>query len=279
MALQAIMDSLDEVPEHFRELYTEKNGQFELTGISGMKTQADVDRLTSAIQKERDEHKATKDRLGLWSDLDHDDVMAKLDRFPELEAAAAGKIDDAAIEEMVTKRVSGTINSQTAPLQRQIDTLTKQLEEVTALAEQRGAEITAGKIKSAVRRALNAGKVIPEAQEDALMLAERIFEVREDDGEIVTRDQVGVTPGIGPDVWLTEMQTSRPHWWPGSVGTGARGAGGGGNGGYSNNPFSHEHWNMTKQGEVLRSQGREKAEQMAKAAGTTIGGPRPQPRK
>lgn len=41
------------------------------------------------------------------------------------------------------------------------------------------------------------------------------------------------------------------------------------------NPFSHEHWNMTKQGDFLKKHGTEKAEQMARAAGTTIGGRRP----
>ena len=57
----------------------------------------------------------------------------------------------------------------------------------------------------------------------------------------ITRDNVGVTPGIDPAVWLSEIQAKRPHWWGEMVGTGA--------------------------------------EQMAKSAGTFIGGGKPLARK
>lgn len=279
MALQAVHDSLDDIPEQFQELYTEKNGKFELTGIAGVKTQGDIDRLQTSLHKAQQDNKDLKAKFSVWGDLDHEDVMAKLDRMPELEAAAAGKLDDAAIEEIVNKRVEGTINSRTAPLERRI----KELEATNGeLTEANGKFVAADRtrnIHDAVREQLTKQKVIPEAHDDALMLADRVFEIREDDGAIVTKDQVGVTPGVTPEVWLNEMQERRPHWWPGSVGGGAGGGKGGGPTGFSNNPWSHENWNMTKQGEVLRTQGREKADAMAKAAGTTVGGQRPAAKK
>lgn len=107
------------------------------------------------------------------------------------------------------------------------------------------------------------------------MLAERVFEV-DDEGNVTTKDGVGVTPGIAADVWLTEMQDKRPHWWPQSQGGGAGGSGGGGAGG--KNPFSAEGWNLTEQGRLVR-ENPEKADQMAKAAGTTVGGGRPAAKK
>ena len=71
------------------------------------------------------------------------------------------------------------------------------------------------------------------------------------------------------------MQEKRPHWWP--VASGGGGTGSGAGGGFTDNPFSHAHWNMTKQGEAQRSDPA-RAERMAKAAGTTVGGTRPVPK-
>jgi hypothetical protein len=103
--------------------------------------------------------------------------------------------------------------------------------------------------------------------DDVLMLGERVFEVT-DDGAVVTRDGVGVTPGIAADIWLSEMQDKRPHWWPASTGGGANG--GSGNNNFAKNPFSREHWNLTEQGQAIRTD-RAKADRMAQAAGTKIG--------
>lgn len=275
MALKDIHDKVDEIPEEFRSLYTEKGGKWELTGISGVKTSADVARLQEGLTKERNEHKATKDKLAAWGDLKPEEVTAKLDLIPELEAAAKGKLDDAKVEEIVARRVEGTIKSKLAPVERENARLKAEAAEAKALAELLQGEKKQRKVHDSVRAALVASKAIPEAHEDALLLADRVFEVAED-GRTVTRDNVGVTPGLEPSAWIAEMQEKRPHWWPGSSGGGAGGSGrGGGGGAGAGNPWSAAGWNMTAQGAYLRTNGRAAAEQMAKAAGTTIGGPRP----
>jgi hypothetical protein len=279
MTLKAVHDSIDEIGEQYRDLYTEKNGKYELTGIQGVKTEADVARVQTALEKERTDHKETRDRLGVWGDLDHEEVMGKLDRFPELEAASKGNLDEAEIEKIVQRRVEGTINSQVAPLERQLKQLTKERDEVVQTRDNLLGEKRQRVIHDNVRTALTAAKVVPEAFDDALMLAERVFEIRDDDSAVVTRDNVGVTPGIAADVWLQELQERRPHWWPGSQGGGARGTGPGTGGMYADNPWSHENWNMTAQGRVVREKGMERAEAMAKAAGTTVGGQRPPAKK
>lgn len=276
MTLKTTHDSLDEIPEQFRELYTEKAGKFELTGITGVQTPENIRRLETALAKERDEHKATKTKFQPWAELDHSEIMSKLDRIPELEAAAAGNLDEAAIEELVNKRVSGTINSKTAPLERQAKQLQTQLEEIQAERDALAAEKKQRIIHDQVRSALVKSKVLPEAQDDALMLAERVFEIREDDGAVITRDNVGVTPGLAAEAWLQEISEKRPHWWPSSTGGGA---GGGSGGGGDRNPFSAEHWNMTEQGRIFREKGADTAERLAKAAGTTVGGPKPAAKK
>jgi len=78
-------------------------------------------------------------------------------------------------------------------------------------------------------------------------------------------------------VFLTEMQDKRPHWWPKSVGGGAGGSGNGFGG--AANPWTAENWNMTQQGAYVKENGMDKATQMAKAAGTTVGGMKPAAKK
>lgn len=271
MGLKAILESLDDVPDHFHELYTEKNGRYELTGIEGVKTQADVDRLQSALSKERSDHKGTRERFAVLGDRDLDEVVTLLDRIPELEAAASGKIDETKLNELV----EGRIKTKIAPLEREKGTLSKQVQDLTGALEQYQTKERTRTIHDEVRRAATAAKLLPEAMEDALMLAERVLGIDEE-GRVVVKDGVGFTPGVEPSVWLSDLQPKRPHWWGPSQGGGATGNNRGGGGGA--NPWTAEGWNMTEQGRIL-TENRSRAEQLAKSAGTTLGGPKPQPRK
>lgn len=275
MVLKDTHDKLDEIPEQFQELYTDKGGKFELTGIQGVKTQGDVDRVTESLRRQTDLHKETKAKLAVWADLDHDEITAKLDRLPELEAAAKGKLDEAEIEAIVTRRVDGTLKSKLAPGERK----NKELEKANAELTEANAKFVAAdrtrKVHDVVREALVASKVLPDAHEDALLLADRVFEIREDDGKVTTRDNIGITPGLDAAGWLTEIQDRRRHWWPDSVGGGSRGSGPGVGGPGGKNPWSFENWNMTDQGRYIREHGSERSEVLAKAAGTTVGGRKP----
>lgn len=267
MAYKAILDSLDDIPEHLHELYTERNGKFELTGFEGIRTQADVDRLQSSLTKERNDHKSAKDKLGVFASLgDLDEVRTKLDRFPELEAAAAGKLDDAAIDKLVTARLT----TKLAPVERERDTLKGRVSELEGTVQSFTLKERTRMIHDAVRTAAVATKVLDTAAEDVLLIAERIFEVG-DDGKVTAKEGVGCTPGIEPHVWLAEQQTRRPHWWPTSIGGGGK-AGNGNAGGA--NPWTHDAWNVTEQNRIYRESST-RAEQLAKSAGTKIGGMKP----
>lgn len=273
MALNAIHKTLEEIPEEFRSLYSERNEQFELTGIGGVKTQADVDRLSVSLTKERDDHKVTKTSLGVWSDMNHDEVMTQLDRIPELEAAGSGALDDAKIQEITERRVEATIQTKMAPVERQLNAALKSNDILKGENDEFKQEKITRTIHDKVRTSMVDMKVIPEAQEDVLMLAERVFEVQED-GAVLTKDNQGVSPGIDAKQWLQDMQAKRPHWWPTSVGGGAPGNTGGG-GGMANNPWTAAKWNVTAQGAAVKEHGIEKATQMATAAGSNIGAVHP----
>lgn len=260
-------DSYDSIPAAVRHLYREKDGKWVLIGAGEIKSVEDVNRLQESLRKEREDHKDTKKKLSRFGDMDADDVLEKLDRIEELEAAAGGKIDEEKINQMVETR----LKSKTAPLERKIGQLESDLKEKdTSLADyqQKDRRRT---IHDHIRKAASGAKIRDTAVEDALLIGEHVFDIDES-GNVVTKDNVGVTPGINAEVWFTEVKQTRPHWWPESKGAGARGGDGGAGG---TNPFSADNWNLTEQGRLIKED-RSKAEQMAKSAGTSIGGPRPQ---
>jgi hypothetical protein len=266
MLLKHRYEKKDEIPVEYLGLFTEQDGAWVLTGISGIKTQDDVDRLTDSLRKEREDHGEVKKKLRKFNDLEPDDVFAKLDRITELEAAAANKIDDTKLNEMVETR----IKSRTAPLERQIKELTDDSVRLTGEVDTYKGKETKRTIHDQIRKAAVQAKLRDTAVDDALMIGENVFEL-DDRGRAVTKDGVGITPGLAPDVWFTENTKVRPHWWPESQGAGAKG-GNGSDG--ANNPFSAENWNMTEQGQLFKADP-EKATQFAKSAGTTIGGGKP----
>jgi len=269
MALKIKVDNLDGIESAFHSLYTQQSdGSYLITGVEGMKTQADIDRVTSALTKERLDHKATKEKYSILGDRDPIDIIADLDRIPELEASATGKIDDTKLNEMVEAR----IRTKLAPIERENKQLQDKLVAAEAQVNDYSAKDKRRTIHDSVRAEAIKSKMLPEAYDDALMYADSMLEITED-GRIVTRDQVGVTPGIGADVWLTEMQAKKRHWWPGSQSGNSSGSGGGGGLG-GENPWSAAGWNLTKQAEI-HTQDPKRADQMARSAGTTVGGMKP----
>jgi hypothetical protein len=274
MALKAVVDSLDDVDEKYRDLYTEVNGKFEITGIEDVTVLTPVKKLKDENAQRRIAERKAKEALAPFTALvgerKLEDVQQMLDRYPELEAAAEGKLDDGKINGLVEAR----LKTKLAPVERENGQLKQQLQERDGIIEGFKTKERIRTVHDSVREAIGKQQGFqPTAIEDALMHAERMFEVNED-GKVVTRDEVGVTPGIDAVVWLTEMQAKRPHWWGTTSGGGSRGNNGSGGPPSGNNPFSREHWNMTEQGKLIRTN-RVRAEQLAKSAGTKIGGGMP----
>jgi hypothetical protein len=271
MALKAVLDTLDGLDEHVAALYTQRGDKFEIAveipGIEGIKSFTDFGNLNKALQKERADHRAIKDRFAPLGDRKPDEILSILDRVPELELKAAGALDETKLEAIVNGRITGKL----APVERELQTTREAL-----LASQ--TEIQGYKQKDiqrtigdSVRSASSKSHVVESAVEDVTLLAERVFTLDET-GKVVTKENVGCTPGISPEVWLNEMQSKRPHWWGPSGGGGAGGAGGQRQ--FTNNPWSNENWNLTEQGKIL-TENPSRADQLAKSAGTTVGGRRP----
>lgn len=266
-------DSADAIPAGFAGLYDEVDGKFTLAGVSGMKTQQDVNNVQEALRKERADHNAAKTSLKAWGDLKPDEVMTQLDRIKELEAAGAGKIDETKMTELVEARLT----QKTAPMERQITTLTTDNEALKAENANLKSSIERRDMNDEVRAIATEMKVLPTAIADVELVAAMFMEKGEDGKFIVKADAQGVTPGVDMQQFLKEMQKIRPHWWPASQGGGA--GGGAGEFGGSANPFSHEGWNMTQQAKIVQEKGMAFAQKLAEAAGTKVGGLKPPAKK
>lgn len=260
-ALEAVLDSIDELPEDLKGEYVQSGDKFVLQ-VNGMKPAADVERLQNALNSERREHSSLKQKIkDNFGDEKFEDIHQKLDRIPELEAAAEGKMD----EDKINQLVEGRLRTKVAPIERENASLKTQLADKDKTIGDLTTEKRQRIIRDAVRDAATKAKVTPEAIDDAIMLGDAVLEVREDDGKVVVKDNVGFTPGIEPSILFTDLQTKKPHWFGQSSGGGANGNRSGLNGA-GTNPWSGEHWNMTEQGRIMNSDP-SKAEQLAKQAG------------
>ncbi len=266
ISLQMNYPTIDDVPEAFRPLYKAgETGEAVLSRVVGMKTQTDVNNVQGALTNERTAHQTTKTTLSrILGGREADDVLALLDSIPALQSAAqgGGNIDE---------QVQAKLNQHTAPLQRDLTTAN----ETVAALQQQVAQYQQRESQRVVGDAVSTGavstKMLPEAVADVQFMANAIFEVNEH-GVVVAKDGIpGVTAGISPEVWLTDLKQKKPFYWPQSVNAGGKGGNGGHNG---NNPFTKDNWNMTEQGRILNADPK-KAEQLAAQAGTTIGGPIP----
>lgn len=259
-------DKEDEVPEAHKELYTERDGKWVLTGVEGGGYD-NVRRLEGSLDKERKDHKETKGKYAKLNGLDIDELLTRNSEYDELKIKAeGGTVDETKIEQMVGIRLKqklAPLERENAELKTKVQTYETQVGELTGKERSRT-------IREALRSAATKLKVPDAAIEDVELLGERLFEI-DDSGRIVAKDNVGVTPGIDPAMWLGDQREKRPHWFPGNVGGGS--GGGKGQGNYGSNPWSADGWNLTEQGKILRED-RSKAERMAAMHGVDLKNPK-----
>ena len=283
--LKVIYDTKEEIPEGFDALYTEKNGKWELTGVTGVKTQGDVDRVTEALRKEKADHKIVKDALKGYEGVDVEVYHTLTTELEETKAQLDavkkdGTIDETKLEPIIQARVK----QQIAPVERDLVSAKKQLELAKAATAAKEAEtvelkatIITGNVERTIRDAAVKALVIPQAVSDVVMRGSHIFELH-DDGRLITKDGHGVTPGLTPAEWLKDEMERSPYWWPASIGGGSGPLSKGGGTGYhgANNPWSKAGWNLTAQGQLVKKLGDVKAGEIAAMVGSKIGDTKPQ---
>ena len=276
MPLKAVVEKIEDVDEPIRPLYKQVGEKFELE-LENFDHHSGSKALKEEAARRRIAERDLKTKLDAYKPLDGRDlneVIEILDKYPELQALVdAG---DGKNKEKIDKLVEARLTTVKAPLERELNLAKQQLvDKDKVIGEMTGRE-RIRTIHDAVREQLAKLQGFAQsATEDVLMYAERMFEVL-DDGKVVTKDAVGVTPGLDAAVWMSEMQSKKPHWFGPTVGGGAPGSGPGGVGGM--NPWTNENWNVGEQARISQ-ENPNRAEQFARAAGTKLGGMRPVPKK
>lgn len=200
---------------------------------------SDIERLTKALEAERNEHKETRARFSI--------LRTDLGRI-------TGLGEDAPIEK-ITERLGDTekaITDRLAPVITERDEAVKRAQ--TLEQEKRSAIL-----ESAVDRAIARSGVKAEAVEDAKLHLRAALEVN-DKGDVVTKAGSGEVAGQSPDWFVvSRLRSLRPSYWEKSVGGGAKGNAG-------NNPASAVddrcfnprdpvHHSITAQGAFYRKHG------------------------
>jgi len=84
MSIKALYTSKEEIPEKYVDLYEERSGSYHLVKIDGLRTDADVSRVQTALNQEKAAHTAIKQKFeGLLGGKKVEEVQSLLDKIPE----------------------------------------------------------------------------------------------------------------------------------------------------------------------------------------------------
>lgn len=273
MKLKRVYDTQADIPEAYRDLFTERGGRYEMTEVEGIAPAESVERLEGSIKAERDKTKSTERELAgfkaigrtaeeLTQDLaERDELKAKVD------AGAGDKWDQEKFDQAVATRVQ----IEVGPKDREIDDLKGKLTTAETSVVDLSGKIQRATVTRHISDAALAAKCVGTAVEDIVAIGLGLFSVN-DDGEVVTAVDGPVPAGLTVAQWIESRRDKSGHWWPSSVSAGAKG--GDGPGGFGNNPWTEAHWNVTDQNKQFLADA-SKAKQMAEAAGVKIGSTAP----
>lgn len=266
----------DEVPEALKAYYVESGGKW-MPDFDGLKTQEDVDRVKAALDKERDDHKETKQSLAKYKDVDLD----KWEKIKDLDPTAPPA--DPADEKEITRRISEAVREKERELQEQFRKREEELQtEKTALQE---------KFKENTLRQWRRNTLAEKfgfsnlddldtfllkidhselSEYSDLRRALSSIEVQDDNGRFRIvggeyKDEKGALEVLERVAKAEAAKSFRPAADTSGGGAGNKGGGGGG----GENPYKKETWNLTEQGRLER-EAPEEAKRLAAAAGITL---------
>jgi hypothetical protein len=188
--------------------------------------------LTKALASERTNHHATE-------------VKLKAADTRIAEQNALGVAPDAL---HVSKHISDAVAAGTAhatnELQLKVTDLELKLITANAAVTDAGVKLTSRTISEEIRQACRDSHIKPEAVNDVLTIGQG--ELQLVDGKVQTSE------GISLSDWVEQRKASSPYWWPVSRGAGSRGNDAMPGAGAAN-PWSKETWNLTAQGNLIKS--------------------------
>lgn len=273
MELEYKYATAEEIPSGYAELYTEKDGAFVFTGVKGVVSAEGHANVERALTNERQAHRAAKATLETVRDAikkakgdgdgsvdDLEDIALELE---ELRTKGDGK-DPEKFEEAVAQRVARELR----PVERERDRYKTESEENKGRADALQSDLDKGMIREAIRAAATDAGCDGDHIDDIVDLRLRSYEVLREDGaepRVVTRDGVGLTPGVDPAEDLSQVKTAgtKSHWWPATKGDKLRDKKPGGGGA---NPWAENTFNLTEQARLMR-ENPSMAERLKQAAG------------
>lgn len=133
MGLKFKVENLNDVAEELKKLYTERDGAFylDVEGMPSGKTDEDVKKLKNALEKERNDHKATKEEIRAFVD-EFGDLKSIRERFDELEnlKSSGGKSNEELLD--YKKRLRATEKERDG-YKTQFEARQKRLDELEAV--------------------------------------------------------------------------------------------------------------------------------------------------
>lgn len=221
--LKARYAKKEDIPQGFESLYTEKDGEFILTGIEGVKTESDIAAIKKALDSERDAHKQTRTQMKKLEDIEK-----KL-----AEMTSTKKDKEPAIDPKDDKSTDPNFLALKKSLEKQ--------QEIIEQMQQRNKELELENKQKSILDQLKktaSGKIRNEAMGD-LELYASMFDMT-DDGDVVTKD------GTKLSEWFETTLKNKPHWLPENQPGGATGGAGPGAGNLSIDDKKNQLAELTK---------------------------------
>lgn len=247
MKLKAILDSVSDLPDAIKAYYVEKDGKFVLQ-IEGVADHPDAKALKSALDRERDEKKAAKDKLTA--------IETRVSGLPEdFDLAAYNRLMDTAKDKDVDARLEEQKNRLTKQFDTEKATLTADRDKWKTASE---SEAKTSTLTKAIAEA-NIAPQFVEAVE--AMFAGKIHIAHEGDKLITTIDSLPVA-----DALKAFATSDKGKAFVQAPGNGGGGSGGNPGSGGEVNPWAKDTLNLTEQGRIYRADPA-KAERLQRAAG------------
>jgi hypothetical protein len=249
-------------PEEFAALSPEMQKLYTDNGDGRWTLQVEGAVPKSQLDDFRNTNIALRKQVEAFGDITADEAKELRAKKAEFEAGT----DKAKIDKLVEDRVNAvkqTFETEKQTLATERDNLKNKLSERVVDA----ALIEAG-LKSGMRAT---------AQDDLIGRGKKVFRVAADGESIEAVDADGnplYAPNgdkLNPANWVLQLTKTADHLFDPSSGGGAQGQGNRGQGGQGTgqNPWAKDSWNLTKQGEMIRTN-KDQARQFAAAAGVTL---------
>lgn len=132
MGLKFKVGNIEEVAEAQREFYTERDGAYylDIEGMPSSKTDDDVRRLNGALEKERKDHKATREKLKAFEDFGTpEELREKIDEYDTLKDGG-GKANEELLD---YKKRLRTAEKERDSFKTQFESQKTRLDELTKL--------------------------------------------------------------------------------------------------------------------------------------------------